>query len=408
MQELAATALVEVSGTISRLLGLAAAGVAFAALIYDGRLRPFMPVHAYIVMYLAWGCVTYLWSADQSLTYGRLITNMQLLIMVLLFAQFASREDENAGLILAYVVGSLISVIELLRRYATGDVFIQTLWHERFTAFDNNPNDYALAISLAIPMAWYLASRRISFFTTILGYGYTGLGFMGVVMTGSRGGFLAAIAGALTIPFGMFRLGRRERIAAIVVVLMGFVLSTRYAPDTVWARLLTIGDVVDEVPSSEMEGINIRTVIWKQGIWEFTSNPQAASVGVGAGAYKHGVEPIYGDHLVAHNVFLSILVEQGIIGMSIFLIILWNLFTLLKYLPKAERFMWFFVFLAWGVGVQFVTWEHTKNTWFIIGLLAARNLSAKDARDAKPGFLANLFRKTKVGTRLRRPVYHGH
>lgn len=405
MQELAASTLVSVSGTLSRLVGIAAAMVGLAAVIYDGRLRSFGVVHGVIALYLAWGGLTYLWSADQLATFGRLITNIQLLMMVVLFSQFASREDENAGLLVAYVTGAALSLFQLFWMLASGTAAVTTMFTERYTAFDNNPNDYALALAIAIPMAWYIASRRISIFTTILGYGYTAIGFVGVILTGSRGGFLAAVAGALFIPLSIFRLGRRERLAAIIVCVAGFSLAVKMTPDTVWARLSTIETIGEEVPGSEMEGVNIRTVVWKQGFLEFASNPRTATIGVGAAAYQWGVEAIYGDELVAHNVFVSILIEQGIVGMTMFMIILILMAISLKYLPTAERYVWIFTFLSWGVGVMFVTWEQTKNTWFIIGLLAARSVTAKYGSSLKPGFLATLFRRTRMGLRLRRHAY---
>jgi O-antigen ligase len=405
LQELAASTFVDVSGTISRLVGIAATIVGFSALIYDGRLRPFSTVHGVIILYLAWGSLTYLWSADQTLSYARLITNFQLVLLVLLLVQFASRADESVGLMTAYVFGAMGSLMELFRRMASGSSFMTSIFYERFTAFDNNPNDYALALAIAIPMGWYLASRRLSLFTTILGYSYTAFGFVGVILTSSRGGLLAAAAGGLIIPLTMFKLGRRERIAAILVSVVGIGVTLKATPEGVWNRLATLEDVTEDVPSSEMEGVNIRTVVWRQGLQEFTSDAQVASIGVGAGAYRTGVDAIYGDELVAHNVFISILVEQGIVGMVLFLIILGMLFSTLKYLPRVEKYVWIFVLLSWSVGVMFVTWEHTKNTWFILGLLAARSASVRRAGTPTHGFVAGLFRRTKMGLRLRRTAY---
>jgi O-antigen ligase len=401
LQELAASTLVEVSGTITRLVGVAAAVVGIAALLYDGKLRPFQIVHGVIVLYLVWGSLTYFWSASQTLSYARLITNVQLMVMVVLLAQFASREDEEFGLIAAYVLGATLSLFELFRRFLTGSSLVATMFHERYTAFENNPNDYALALAIAIPMGWFLASRKISFWTTALGYCYTGLGFVGVILTGSRGGLLAAVAGALIIPLSMFRLGRRERLAGMLVVGVGLLLAVRVTPDAVWNRFSTIGEVTEEVPTAELEGANIRTVIWKQGLHEFATNPQAATIGVGVGAYARGVEAIWGEELVAHNAFVSVLLEQGLVGFTLLLILLLLLAGTLKYLPPPERLLWFFVFFSWGVGVMFVTWEHTKNTWFIIGALAARGVSARYASEDKPGYLARLLRRTRIGRRLK-------
>ncbi len=405
MQELGAEILVDVSGTISRVIGLSAMLVAVVALIYDGRLRPFSVVHGVIVLFLAWSCLTYLWSSEPAATYARLLTNVQLLFMVFLFAQFASREDESVGLIAAYVFGASVSVVALLFQLSTGVGLMNQVFMERFTAWGNNPNDFALAIALGIPMAWFLATRRVSLFTTLMGYGFVVIGPAGVILTGSRGGLLAAIAGAMILPISIFRLGRRDKIAAVVICIVAAVVAIRMTPDLVWATLASIETVMEEVPSSEMDGVNIRTVIWSAGLTEFVSNAQAASIGLGAGAYRYGVNPLYGEKFVAHNSFISILLELGVIGMAMFVALLYMLLSSLRYLPKPERMMWTFVLLTWAVGVCFMTWEHTKNTWFVFGVLAARLVSARHASENKPGFLASLFGRTRIGLRLRRPIY---
>jgi len=151
-------------------------------------------------------------------------------------------------------------------------------------------------------------------------------------------------------------------------------------PQNVWNRLAKIEELAPaNVPKTyygELEGPNIRTVIWKQGFNEFVNNPEVAVLGVGAAAYLGGVEPLYGERYVAHNVFVSVLVEQGVIGFSLFMIILWLLVSKIRYLERDEQYLWAFSFLTWFVGVNFLTWEHTKNTWFLFGILAARTVNA--------------------------------
>lgn len=402
MQEMAASLIVEVSGTISRLIGLAAALVAIMALIYEGRLRPFSVVHGIMVLFLAWGGFSFLWSADQSATFARLITNVQLAVMIILFCQFGAERKENHGLVIAYVIGSSFSLFELFRRYLFGMAFEVGVFVDRYTAFDNNPNDYALALAVAIPMAWYLVITGNKRWEIVLGYVYMGAGTVGVVLTGSRGGLIAAAVASLILPLSLTRLSHSRKLLTVAFVLLGVYIGIQVTPERVMNRLATLEEFApDNVPATyygELEGPNIRTVLWKQGIREFLSNPQVAVVGVGAGAYMSGVEPIYGERFVAHNVFVSILVEQGIIGFSLFLLILYLILSPIRYLETAERYLWLFAFLAWAVGVSFITWEQTKNTWFLIGVLAARIVSAKMNSPKKPGLISSMF--AKGGLRL--------
>jgi O-antigen ligase len=402
MQEIAASTLVEVSGTLSRLVGLAAAMVAIMALIYEGRLRPFSVVHGIIILFLAWGGFSFLWSADQSATFARLITNVQLAVMIVLFCQFGAAKDENHGLVTAYVMGAAFSLIELFRRYMFGMAFEVGTFVDRYTAFDNNPNDYALALAVGLPMAWYLVIVGRKKWEVVLGYMYMGGGTVGVILTGSRGGLVAAVVAVLILPLSLTRLTHAKKLLTVFFLVVAAWVGIQVTPDRVLNRLATLEeyapDAIPETYYGELEGPNIRTVLWKQGFREFLSNPQVAVVGVGAGAYMSGVEPIYGERFVAHNVFVSILVEQGIIGFTLFLIILYLVLSPIRYLDSAERYLWLFAFLSWAVGVSFITWEQTKNTWFLIGVLAARIVSAKMNSPKKPGLISSLF--TRGGLRL--------
>ncbi|HLE56145.1 MAG TPA: O-antigen ligase family protein [Rhodothermia bacterium] len=402
LQEMAASTFVDVSGTISRVVGLAAAMVAIMALIYEGRLRPFSVAHGIIMLFLAWGGFSFLWSADQPATFARLVTNVQLAAMILIFCQFGAERKENHGLVLAYVVGATVSLAELFRRYMSGVAFQESFFTDRYTAFDNNPNDYALALAIAIPMAWFLIMTAKRKWELVLGYAYMGAGTVGVLLTGSRGGLIAAVVAVLVMPLSLTKLsGSRKLLTAFFVVAAVWV-GIQVTPQRVLARFETLEafapSAVPESYYGELEGPNIRTVVWKQGIREFLSNPQVAVVGVGAGAYMEGVEPIYGERFVAHNVFISILVEQGIVGFALFFIIIYLIISPLRYLDVAERYLWRFAFLSWAAGVTFMTWEQTKNTWFLIGVLAARIVSAKMNSPKIPSLLSGLF--TRGGLRL--------
>jgi len=401
-QEIAASTFVEVSGTISRLIGLAAAMVAIMVLIYEGRLRPFSVAHGIIMLYFAWGGFSFIWSADQTATFGRLVTNVQLAAMIIIFCQFAAGKRENHGLVVAYLVGAAVSLVELFRRYMRGNVFHEGYFVDRYTAFDNNPNDYALALAIAIPMAWFLIMIARKKWELVLGYAYMGAGTVGVLMTGSRGGLIATVVAVLVMPLSLSKLSGSRKLLTVFFVVAAVWVGIQVTPQRVLARFETLEALAPSaVPESyygELEGPNIRTVVWRQGMKEFLSNPQVAVVGLGAGAYVEGVEPIYGERFVAHNVFVSILVEQGIIGFGLFLIIMYLVVSPLRYLDVAERYLWRFAFLTWAVGVTFMTWEHTKNTWFLIGLLAARIVSAKMDSPKKPGLISGLF--TRGGLRL--------
>jgi O-antigen ligase len=74
---------------------------------------------------------------------------------------------------------------------------------------------------------------------------------------------------------------------------------------------------------------------------------------------------------VAHNTFLSVLVELGIVGALLLGGLLVSAFRSALRMPSLERCLWVALLLTWSVGVSSLTWEYRKPTWFLFGILAA-------------------------------------
>jgi O-antigen ligase len=143
-----------------------------------------------------------------------------------------------------------------------------------------------------------------------------------------------------------------------------------------------------------------RTVIWTAG-WEiFRAHP---FLGIGANAFRIIVgrvlaEPIrLGDHdptLPAHNTFLSVLVEQGVIGFTLFCALLGVLVVSLRAMPPFPRRLWIVSLGVWVVGVSSLTWEMRKPTWLFFGLIMAQCGSRAQKRpdaETRPRFCQGLL-----------------
>ena len=98
-------------------------------------------------------------------------------------------------------------------------------------------------------------------------------------------------------------------------------------------------------------------------------------IGVGAGAYPEAVRPrlgtpaMAGHQYVAHNTYLSVLVESGLIGFGLFALRSWSLAAFVWMMPSTERALWSVMLLVCGVGVTTLTWEHRKPVWFMAALI---------------------------------------
>jgi O-antigen ligase len=118
--------------------------------------------------------------------------------------------------------------------------------------------------------------------------------------------------------------------------------------------------VGDFVTTGDLPG---RVSIWREGFAILSEHPL---LGIGSGAFKTAA--IQSDK-VAHNVFVSVMVELGIIGFILFTIIL--VITVYQALrqPKWYARLWLTVLLVWGLGASVHTWEENKPTWFFLSLV---------------------------------------
>jgi O-antigen ligase len=173
-----------------------------------------------------------------------------------------------------------------------------------------------------------------------------------------------------------------QRAALLVVACAGIASMPFLIPETSWKRLGTIGEEISHGT------LNQRTSVWKAGFDVFREQPLG---GVGINAYAPAVQRVLGTPvqpkskngppdvvmLVAHNSFISILVEQGIVGLGIFLALLLSLFLRAFRFSGTLRSLYVISLITWSVGVMDLTWEFRKPSWLLFGLIAATPLARR-------------------------------
>ncbi len=141
----------------------------------------------------------------------------------------------------------------------------------------------------------------------LAGYGLVGYTLFATMYTFSRGGYLAVLASVLVL--GILK----DR--KLLVILGLFLLTWQtIVPATVRERVTMTQNAYGQLGSSAEE----RVEMWQESWDSFKSSP---IFGEGFSSFRYG-QHVVSDLKDTHNIFLKVLVETGLVGISMFLILL--------------------------------------------------------------------------------------
>jgi O-antigen ligase len=146
------------------------------------------------------------------------------------------------------------------------------------------------------------------------------------------------------------------KVAAVVVMLGSGVAAVQLVPAKAFERLSTTGSEITEGT------MNKRLQIWQAGMHAVAGRP------------LHGYGPA-GWYRVAgsrapHNTYLSILVEEGLVGLLLFLTLLSVVLRGLLGLPRFERRVGLTLLATLATAMTPLGWDYNKASWMVLALLA--------------------------------------
>jgi len=338
-------------GTLGRMTGilaLAMGGFALVAQKKEIRLHP--ALWLMLVFVLLCG-TSFFWTIDPENTIKRVFTYFQNFLMMWLIFQWCDDEKKVHGLYLAFILGSLGLTYGIFDQFLSGEIVV------RVKAYNFNPNEIASILSLSIPFAWYLflVKRGPVRWGCVLILPAVSLAML---LTGSRAGFVKGLMGVafilLTPPPGMWRtwgivIGG-STIAAIVSII-------QFLPEYTLNRLLS---TQAELVSGDLGG---RGLIWSTGLEVFSHHPV---FGVGAGTFSKTMTPFFTGPPAPHNVFVSLLVDHGVVGLVAFGAIALTAVGSILRLAGIELRLWITVFGIWGACIMTSNWEWRKQMWLLL------------------------------------------
>jgi O-antigen ligase len=345
-------------GTIGRLIGLVTAAFGVLALVLRGRLRHPATFHYLSAVFVAWSMLTLMWTVDMPTTMERISRTVQGAALPWLVWELASSSGRRRGLLQAYVLGAYVSAVDTIGNYQAG---ISS--HEatgRFTAEGFNPNDLGFLLVLALPMAWHLGISYRNPILRWLNRIYLPVGIVAILLTGSRSSLITAMLAMTIVPLTFTRLKFGMKAGVVAALAVAVIATIQVVPATTWQRLGTIGQEI------ESGTLNERRVIWEAGLQVFQRHPIG---GIGAGAFAPAVVPFLGYAKTPHNSYISALVELGLVGFTIFILMLVSIFFHARGATDHDRRFVYVLLLTLVVGLLPRAWETYKPTWLMFGLL---------------------------------------
>ena len=190
-------------------------------------------------------------------------------------------------------------------------------------------NDLALLFVVTIPFAFF-ALKGSSRMVKLILLSSMLLMLIGMVKTESRGGFV----GLVVIGVMLFLTGSGQaRKYTLIAVIAGTALFSVAAPSAYWDRIDTIFHYQKDYNLKEAGG---RIMIWKTGLKMIEQNP---IIGVGIGCFPNEHAKLSPYHLqsAAHNAFVQVTAELGIVGLFLFISIIVVSLVMSQRIKRAAR-----------------------------------------------------------------------
>ena len=355
-------------GTISKVVGLLLGIFWIAKVIITKRIRKPHIFHIVFAAFALWHIASILWTIDIDKTQVRFQTYFQLIgLTFIIWDLITTPEALRAGL-QAYVLGAWMSIGNMIYNYISGI----TKTYTRYTAIGFDSNNIGIILALGIPIAWYLiiykGDSKIANLLTVLNYVYIPASVFGILLTGSRAALITTGVAFLYVIGNLRGIKLPIRVLTFVVLIFALYGVYTFIPDALLQRLSTTGD---SIASADLHG---RVAIWRASVDVFEEHP---IIGIGSNAFESATEL----KKAAHNTYLSILVELGLIGFLLFAAtVALTIYNAIQH-PSRERRFWLAILMVLAVGILTLNWTHRKQTWLFPSLIVASTALAVKRTD---------------------------
>jgi O-antigen ligase len=324
-----------------------------------------------LFLFFIWTGLTIYWSYLPEKSVVGFVTNTQLLLLALLLWDLVDSMALTLAALQAYVLGAHLLIVLTVFQFVKGT----TTHYLRFGPPGADLDNSALIMAIGIPAALFLVTSQASGLGAsrllrIANYAYAPFAAFGIVLTGTRGAVLASIP-TVVYALATFAGGSGRRRAGIIAVAGLATVAAFLAPP---ASLARIGSIGSEFESTD--GLNGRVDIWKESRTAFLHRPL---VGVGNDAHRAAIQI----HKVAHNTPLSILTETGLIGFTLFVLVMVEVRRSVRRHRGPLARYWRFEMWVIALGSFSLSIEDRKAAWLFVMLAVGSGALVREPHVAK-------------------------
>lgn len=380
------------TGSLSKAVGIAAALVWLLSVVERGSLRPLHRLQKAYFLFLVWNGLTIYWSIATGISAHGFLTYLQIFVLLVVVWDLYDNESKIESALQAYVLGAWISAISIVVNYLTAPA-ARFPGHVRLKGIGDQVDGIALVIAIGIPAAWYLASspsgRRRPKWLRIVSYLYVPVAVFAMLLTGTRGAVLASIPTAMLLLWSLRRTSPLTRLAAVSLIAAVVVLIV-IAPQGQLSRIAT----VTSVPQLGSKGgaLTDRWEIWVQSRDAFAQRPI-----FGSGLDTHREAVAIGRE--AHNTYISVLVETGLVGFVLFAGVLFSIYSEVVRRTGWEAWYWLTQLGVLALGAMSLSLEDNKPLWILTSLAvssAALAMRPETVTEVSPAVLPARARPVRL------------
>jgi hypothetical protein len=346
-------------GTLTRLIGFGAVGVWAVSVLITGKLRKFHGYNISVLVFILFNVASIFWTVSIDKTTERIKTYLQLAVLTWFLWDLFTTPGSLRMAMQVFIFGSYLAITSQFVNLLSGQI-ISIYEQGRYTGAGQNANEFSLIMAMSIPLAWHLAVTQKpgagAFLLKVINFSFIPSALLATILTASRTSLVTDIPCLIYIAATLNKIKPVYRALVVVLVITIFAIVEPLIPETTIARLMTIGD---SITGNDLGG---RVRLWKGSFAIFLNH---SYLGIGSNALSASGQL----GTFAHNTFLSIMAELGLIGLLLFLGVLSIVIYEAIRQPKPFSALWITILAVWLIGVFTLTWEYSKPTWFFLGLI---------------------------------------